>query len=982
MVGRFGHTILHESPLFQFLKPEHTHKYRAGSDSVSGQLTMTDRLFRYYKDDFGKTPVRVIHMDLIFDVFDDHTKVTSDLHAESRDHLLSGFSLNAKNLEILSVSCAGHDCSYDYDTGKSMLMIRFGKPVLPLTRFTVHTESICRPTKNLLEGLYYDETPPGAPPQQITQCQQWGFQRLVPCIDDMTAKCTYSTMIIADARYTNLITNGNVVAPRQPAGDGLVKITFENVITPMAPYLFFLGCGTWATFSQECEYANGRRCSLELLVPPASDPGMAMSALDILRDAVLWVHLFTGPDRYGKPEVRNRLYQLITGLNLIKKTNPNSPLLPATIAELNTLVRQITPGYAYTGTTYREIGMQNSDFGGMENVGNTTISANRIMPYPAMTDPAYEYLIRVKAHEFYHNLNGSEVTGWSPFEIWLNEAVTVHVENQYHAFHFGEDYARLQTVLSLLAPGSGTLELDRGAASLPVEPDGFNDPNELITDITYRKAPEFVRMIETFMGKEAFVKGLDLYHRRYRHGNATRDQWIQAMEETSGQNFTPMAECWLKQTGFPTLSVQSSYNPELGVTTLHLRQSGDDPKKMWIFPVRIALVSSSGKDIIEVLHRVDKEEEILDLASPERPAFLSINRGYSFYGNVRYDASRAELYLQAEQDHDLTNRYIAFMTLMDREKMKMLENPDARPDPECIDLYFRILSDRELMTKAGGQFLTIFESAPDKKYAHRYQAIYDVREKIFLSIAARYKDSLIGICTAGKMSDSPQDTFKEKARAIKERQVKNTALALLSRLDTPDIHQMIKDQFDRSSCATDKLVAFSLYMDSSAADRSDMLASFEQESERNSVSWENFLSVIAGNSSPEVLDLIARVEQSGAFRIEQANDQRALYGRFALNRKISLQTDKGRTFLQKNLRRLAPINEHSTVTMMRVFGALDAMEETDQIPLVGILAGLLEDLDPEKTPSVYNTIRRLLAASLGAVRNYEQKQGVITRLRL
>jgi aminopeptidase N len=943
---------------------------------------MTDRLFRYFKHDFGMIPVRVIHMDLMFDVFEDHTKVTSDLHAESRDLLLSDLALNAKNLEILAVNCPGHDCSYEYDPQKSLLMIRFGTPVSPLTRFTVHTETICRPTKNLLEGLYYDETPPGAPPQQITQCQQWGFQRLVPCIDDMTAKCTYTTTIIADTRYTSLITNGNVVAPRQPAGDGRVKITYENVITPMAPYLFFLGCGTYATFSRECEYANGRRCSLELLVPPASNPGMAERALDILRDAVLWVHLFTGPDRYGKPEVRRRLYQLITGLNLIKKTNPDSPQLPAIRAELHTLVRQIVQGYAYTGTTYREIGMQNSDFGGMENVGNTTISANRIMPYSTMTDPAYEYLTRVKAHEFYHNLNGSEVTGWSPFEIWLNEAVTVHVENQYHAFHFGEDYARLQTVLSLLAPASGTLELDSGAASLPIEPDGFNDPNELITDITYMKAPEFVRMIEIFMGKEAFVKGLDLYHRRYRHGNATRDQWIQAMEETSGQNFTPMAEGWLKQTGFPTLSVQASYNSDRRIMSLHLRQSGDDPKKRWIFPVRIALVSSSGDDIIEVVHRVDKEEETLDLASPERPAFLSINRGYSFYGNVRYDASRAELCLQAEQDHDLINRYIAFMTLMDLEKMKMLETPDARPDPACIDLYFRFLSDRDLMMRAGGQFLTIFESAPGKKFTHHYQALYDVREKIFQSIAARHKDGLISICTAGVVSDTPQDTFWGKARSIKEREVKNTALAVLSRLGTPDIHQLIKDQFDRSSCATDKLVAFSLYMDSSAGDRFDMLASFEQESERNPVSWENFLSVIAGNSSPELLDLIARVERSGAFRIEQANDQRALYGRFALNRKKSLQTDKGRTFLQKTLRTLAPINEHSTVTMMRVFGALDAMEEADQIPLVGILAGLLEDLDPEKTPSVYNTVRRLLAASPGAVRIYEQKQGVITRLRL
>jgi hypothetical protein len=73
-----------------------------------------------------------------------------------------------------------------------------------------------------------------------------------------------------------------------------------------------------------------------------------------------------------------------------------------------------------------------------------------------------------------------------------------------------------------MAPGGGTFAMDDQAAAMPIEPDGFNDPNELITGVTYVKAPEFVRMIETLMGKERFVKGLDLYHRRYKHSNATR----------------------------------------------------------------------------------------------------------------------------------------------------------------------------------------------------------------------------------------------------------------------------------------------------------------------------------------------------------------------------------------------------------------------------------------------------------------------------
>ncbi len=132
------------------------------------------------------------------------------------------------------------------------------------------------------------------------------------------------------------------------------------------------------------------------------------------------------------------------------------------------------------------------------------------MPFPQITDPAFEYMIRVKVHEYYHNQNGSEVTGRSPFEIWLNEAVTVHIEEQYHAFLFGEDYQRLQRVLDLLAPASGTFALDSGAASMPIiPPDGFNDPpNDLITSVTYVKSPpEYVRMVESLTGKDTFVRG-------------------------------------------------------------------------------------------------------------------------------------------------------------------------------------------------------------------------------------------------------------------------------------------------------------------------------------------------------------------------------------------------------------------------------------------------------------------------------------------
>ena len=194
------------------------------------------------------------------------------------------------------------------------------------------------------------------------------------------------------------------------------------------------------------------------------------------------------------------------------------------------------------------------------------------------------------------------------------------------------------------------------------------------------------------------------------------------------------------------------------------------------------------------------------------------------------------------------------------------------------------------------------------------------------------------------------------------------------------IHAGIKDQFDTSLSATDRLTAFGLLMNSSSPDRRRILASFEKESSTHPVSWENFLSVIGGLDSKDVVEIISRVEQSDKFRIEQTNDQRALYGRFAMNRKRSLQTESGRAFLQKTIRNLAEINEYTTVSLLHAFDALDLMEEEYHVPLVGILASLLAELDPVTAPSVYNTARRILLGSPAAVVHYEQAVGAIEAL--
>ncbi|KDE56301.1 M1 family metallopeptidase [Methanoculleus sp. MH98A] len=948
---------------------------------MTGEKGGEQRLFRYYPEDFAALPVRVVHMDLVFDVYDGHTRVVSALTAETFDAPLASLALNARDLDILRVESGGYAVTHTYDRNAALLTVAFDPPVPPRTRFTLDTETICRPSSHVLEGLYYDGLRPGGPPTQITQCQQWGFQRLVPCLDDMTAKCTYTTAIVADSGYTNTISNGDPIGPRIPCAPGRSVQRYENTRTPMAPYLFFLGVGCYDTYRREFEYPDGRMFSLEILAKPGSDPEGAERALDILADAVMWIHLFTGPAQYRDRETREEVWRLVRVRDGAKRSG-DLEALEKTRKTLKDLISTITPGYAYTGAIYREIAMQNSDFGGMENVGNTTIAANRIMPGPETTDPAFEYLVRVKVHEYYHNENGSEVTGRSPFEIWLNEAVTVHVENQHHAFLFGEAYSRIKTVLDLLDPAAGTLTLDRGAGSMPIEPDGFNDPNDLITGVTYVKAPEFVRMIETLMGKEAFAEALGRYHDRFRHANASRTDWLRCMEEVSGQDFGRMAAVWLKEKEYPVLTVTPAYDPASRRFTLAYSQSRSPGGRLREFPFRFALVDADGRDIRETTVRIADEAGEIVLDGVDRPAFLSLNRGYSFYGKTAYRPPEDELYLQVERDPDVVGRFTAFLALADREMLRLLEEPGAAVSDRFADLCAALLADDSLMEEAGGQFLTIFPSVEDERFAHRYRTLHDARRTILTAVAARGGETLLHVYRQAAEDAPPgPGSLEGEAAAIRHRQRKNACLSILATRDTPEVHQMLLRQFREAAAATDRLAAFSLILESSAPERLEILEAFAAVSAKSPVAWESFLGTVAGSDCDDLVPILERIESSPAFAFEQADQQRALYGRFALNRKRSLETEEGRDYLTEVLRRLAPVNEYSTVRALDAFAFIDKMEPRHRVPAVAVLAGLLAGLDPGAYPAVYNNARRFLLGAPEGVRAYEEEHGTIPALR-
>ena len=86
--------------------------------------------------------------------------------------------------------------------------------------------------------------------------------------------------------------------------------------------------------------------------------------------------------------------------------------------------------------------------------------------------------------------------------------------------------------------------------------------------------------------------------------------------------------------------------------------------------------------LLEVLERVSGETAKINIENVDIPAFLSLNRGYSFYGKLIYRASQDELLLQLRKNRDTIGRFTAFYALVDREKIRLLTNSESKPSED------------------------------------------------------------------------------------------------------------------------------------------------------------------------------------------------------------------------------------------------------------------------------------------------------------
>ena len=281
--------------------------------------------------------------------------------------------------------------------------------------------------------------------------------------------------------------------------------------------------------------------------------------------------------------------------------------------------------------------------GAMENLGCITYRENLLLVDPERgTQFEMQTLADVVHHELAHMWFGDLVTmkWWNG--IWLNEAFATFMEIACCAA-FRPDWLRW-TTFSL--ERSMAFEVDSLASTRTVEfpVEAPDDCDGMFDVLTYQKGGSLLRMLQQYLGEEAFQAGVAHYLTKHSYGNTeTSDLWDAIEEANPSTPVRRLMDSWIWQAGYPLVSAR------LDGSTLVLGQQryafGDtDDATLFVVPVHLRIDGAESKVLL------DTDEMRVPL--PSAAAAVVVNSGGHGFMRVAYDATlRARL---AGELHSLT----------------------------------------------------------------------------------------------------------------------------------------------------------------------------------------------------------------------------------------------------------------------------------------------------------------------------------------
>jgi puromycin-sensitive aminopeptidase len=271
--------------------------------------------------------------------------------------------------------------------------------------------------------------------------------------------------------------------------------------------------------------------------------------------------------------------------------------------------------------------------GAMENAGLVTFRESTLLLEEATAAlPTQKRVAEVITHELAHQWFGNLVTMAWWDDLWLNEAFAT-----WMAFKIVDAWRPEWRVWLEFDTGRAAAQhLDALVSTHPIRAEVKNadEAEESFDLITYEKGGAVLRMIEAYLGEEAFRDGIRLYMRRHQAGNATADDLWGALAEASGQPILTLANAWVRTPGYPLVSVRRDGR----AVTLRQRRFFSEPDLegagRWPVPVVLRFEDEDGPH--EQRAFVEEAESTVALEGRGEVRWLVANKDATGFYRVAY----------------------------------------------------------------------------------------------------------------------------------------------------------------------------------------------------------------------------------------------------------------------------------------------------------------------------------------------------------
>ena len=819
--------------------------------------------------DYAQPSWLINTVDLDVDIRSDSTVVVARL-ACVRNPAVAGdqpLVLDGEELETLSVAIDGRLLAAEACMLSAEQLVIKGLP----ETFTLETRVRIRPDANTqLSGLYRSRD------GYFTQCEPQGFRRITWFIDRPDVMARYTVTVHADkAAFPVLLANGNPVGAGDEA-DGRHYATWQDPFKKPS-YLFALVAGKLDVLRDRYRTASGREVQLAIYVEPGKLDQCA-HAMAALKKSMRW-----DEQRFGLE------------------------------CDLD---------------HYMIVAVGDFNMGAMENKGLNIFNTKYVLARADVaTDADFENIDRVVAHEYFHNWTGNRVTCRDWFQLSLKEGLTVFRDQEFGADTHSRETARIREVRGLRAV---QFPEDAGPMAHPVRPSTYLEINNFYTATVYEKGAEVVRMIHTLIGKAAFRQGMDLYFARHDGQAVTCDDFVAAMADASGFDFTSFM-AWYRQAGTPQLSARGEYDATARRYTLQLTQScapsaGQPEKTPYLIPFALGLLGPDGADLdlggqhTPVLH-FSAPEQTFVFDNIDHPPVPSLLRDFSAPVVLDYAYSESDLLFLLAHDSDPFNRWEAGQRLfaqLIRAAVARLAQGLAPQWPDSLLAAVR----KVLLGNGDPAFIAEALTLPGEATLAEQmevvdpEALYQARSALARFVAQGLA-SEFAECYAALAARVAYvaDTVQAGGRRLR-----NLCLSYLNELDEPAYRALARQQFEQADNMTDQFAALSVLVNASGEEGDAALDAFYARWQGEALVVDKWLSVQAASRLPATCARVEALTGHAAFDLRNPNKVYALLRTFGANHRHFHAADgSGYRFLAGQIAVLDPINPQVASRLARSF---------------------------------------------------------------